>query len=116
MAASGEDFFHHLAEDIGEAEIAARVFVGELEVIDAEQVEHGGMEIVDVEPIFEISRDELGLGEHTIQLRAEQAGGRASDGTGQILDICPSELHQRVPLYIGSTAMVAEVEHCLTSG
>ena len=32
----------------------------------------------------------------------EQAGGYASDGKGPILKIEPKELHQRVPLYIGS--------------
>lgn len=32
----------------------------------------------------------------------EEAGGYASDGRGPILEIEPSELHQRVPLYIGS--------------
>ncbi|MFN2315254.1 MAG: class 1 fructose-bisphosphatase [Gemmatimonadales bacterium] len=33
---------------------------------------------------------------------AEQAGGAATDGLNRILDIAPSELHQRVPLVIGS--------------
>ena len=33
---------------------------------------------------------------------AEQAGGAASTGTERILDIVPTALHQRVPLYIGS--------------
>jgi len=32
----------------------------------------------------------------------EQAGGAASDGAQRILDIQPTELHQRVPLFIGS--------------
>jgi len=32
----------------------------------------------------------------------EQAGGYASDGSQPILEIQPMELHQRVPLYIGS--------------
>jgi fructose-1,6-bisphosphatase I len=32
----------------------------------------------------------------------EQAGGAAVDGHQRILDIQPTELHQRVPLYIGS--------------
>ncbi|OEU69269.1 MAG: fructose-bisphosphatase, partial [Desulfovibrio sp. S3730MH75] len=32
----------------------------------------------------------------------EQAGGMATDGTKRILDIVPDELHQRVPLFIGS--------------
>ena len=37
---------------------------------------------------------------------AEQAGGMATDGVNPILDIKPTELHQRVPFYVGSTAMV----------
>lgn len=41
---------------------------------------------------------------------AEQANGQASDGKRRILDIEPSELHQRVPLYIGSTQ---HVEHAV---
>ncbi len=37
---------------------------------------------------------------------AEQAGGLATDGERRILDIAPTELHQRTPLYIGSKNMV----------
>jgi fructose-1,6-bisphosphatase I len=32
----------------------------------------------------------------------EQAGGSATDGQQRILDIQPTELHQRTPLFIGS--------------
>ncbi len=41
---------------------------------------------------------------------AEQAGGRASTGHRRILDIVPTELHQRVPLIIGSPEDVEEAE------
>ena len=34
-----------------------------------------------------------------IAFLAEQAGGIASDGYNRILDIQPTELHQRVPLF-----------------
>jgi len=37
---------------------------------------------------------------------AEQAGGLATNGTERILDIKPTELHQRVGFYIGSKLMV----------
>jgi len=37
-----------------------------------------------------------------LALIVEEAGGRASDGTQNILDIEPKSLHQRVPLIIGS--------------
>ena len=39
----------------------------------------------------------------------EQAGGMATDGLGDIMDIEPQELHQRVPLYIGSKEDVQKV-------
>ena len=41
---------------------------------------------------------------------AEQAHGKASDGYMRILDIKPSELHQRVPFFCGSKTMVDKVE------
>ena len=41
---------------------------------------------------------------------AEQAGGYASDGKQRILDIQPSELHQRTPLFIGNRALVEKAE------
>lgn len=37
---------------------------------------------------------------------AEQSGGVATDGFSRILDIKPTELHQRVPLFVGSVDMM----------
>ena len=41
---------------------------------------------------------------------AEQAGGKASDGHGRILERVPDKLHARTPLYIGSKLDVEAVE------
>ncbi len=41
---------------------------------------------------------------------AEQAGGAASTGQSRIMDVQPTNIHQRVPLVIGSKDNVAEVE------
>ena len=41
---------------------------------------------------------------------AEQAKGKASDGHMRIMDIEPTELHQRVPFFAGSTKMVEKAE------
>jgi fructose-1,6-bisphosphatase I len=46
-------------------------------------------------------------------LIAKAAGGDASTGTTPILDVKPSELHQRVPLYIGSADDVADAVRAL---
>jgi fructose-1,6-bisphosphatase I len=45
---------------------------------------------------------------------AEQAGGYASDGRGSIVDIQPTELHQRVPLFVGNRALVEEAERFIS--
>jgi fructose-1,6-bisphosphatase I len=39
----------------------------------------------------------------------EAAGGMATDGKMRILDIEPQELHQRVPLFIGSKKDVEKI-------
>lgn len=40
----------------------------------------------------------------------EVAGGKATNGKERILDIVPTELHQRTPLFIGSKLMMEELE------
>lgn len=44
---------------------------------------------------------------------AQQAGGYASDGREPILDIEPTTLHQRTPLYIGNRLLVEKAEAIL---
>lgn len=41
---------------------------------------------------------------------AEQAGGKASDGAKRVMDLKPTELHERVPFFVGSTNMVNKLE------
>ena len=38
------------------------------------------------------------------------AGGRASDGYQPVLDIEPTDLHHRTPIFIGDATLVAEAE------
>lgn len=44
---------------------------------------------------------------------AEQAGGRASDGTQDLLDIHPTDIHQRTPVFVGDRRLVDRLEACL---
>ena len=45
----------------------------------------------------------------------EVAGGKATNGKERILDVQPSELHQRTPFFIGSKSMMEELEGFLIS-
>ena len=40
----------------------------------------------------------------------EVAGGKATNGSQRILDIQPTSLHERSPLFIGSRGMMEELE------
>ncbi|MEM7008775.1 MAG: class 1 fructose-bisphosphatase [Thermodesulfobacteriota bacterium] len=46
----------------------------------------------------------------------EQAGGMATDGHNRILDLEPNELHQRTPIFIGSSEMVSKAHEFLKNG
>jgi fructose-1,6-bisphosphatase I len=46
----------------------------------------------------------------------EQAGGYASDGSKNILDLEPSTLAETAPLYIGDAGLVRELEKALSAG
>ncbi|MHC5065388.1 MAG: class 1 fructose-bisphosphatase [Planctomycetota bacterium] len=47
---------------------------------------------------------------------AEAAGGKASDGVKAIRELVASELHERVPLFIGAAADVAAVDRRVAEG
>lgn len=45
---------------------------------------------------------------------AEQAGCLAIDGERRILDLKPSELHERIPFFVGSASMIAQLRNHMT--
>jgi len=45
----------------------------------------------------------------------EVAGGKATNGQQRVLDIQPTELHQRTPMFIGSKVMMEELEECMNA-
>src|SRR6185295_4676131 len=51
-----------------------------------------------------------------LALVAEQAGGKATTGDQSILDLVPTELHQKVPLIVGSAEDVAKYEQFYAAG
>merc|ERR1711998_196174 len=45
----------------------------------------------------------------------EQAGGKSTTGTERIMDIVPTGVHQRVPIFLGSPDDVDELMKCYSS-
>ncbi len=44
---------------------------------------------------------------------AEQAGGRGSNGASDLLEIQPTDIHQRTPVFVGDRHLVDRLEKCL---
>ena len=63
----------------------------------------------DQRPGYEKGRLRLLYEAAPIAFLAEQGGGGASDGVTRILDLAPSELHQRTPLVFGAARKVERV-------
>lgn len=43
----------------------------------------------------------------------EVAGGRSTNGDQSVLEVIPTELHERTPFFVGSSTMMDELESCL---
>ena len=46
---------------------------------------------------------------------ASQAGGRGSDGARDLLEIVPTSLHQRTPVFVGDRRLVDRLESFLSA-
>src|SRR4051812_20973020 len=93
-ATSGEDVCHHAAVHVGEAEIAALEAVGEPLVVEAELVEERGVEIVDVDGVFD------GVEAEVVGAAVAQAGLDAAAGEPD-----------RVAAVVVVAAVVAALDH-----
>ena len=75
----------------------------------------GGIYIYPVSSIHEQGKLRLLYECNPMAFIVEQAGGTASDGYTRIMDIMPSELHQRTAFFCGSKNMVKKAESFMKS-
>jgi hypothetical protein len=78
--ALGEEFLHHLPIHIRQPVIPSRVAEGEAFVVEAEEVEDGGVEVVDVDLVLDRTEAEVvggAVGEAAADAAAGQPGGEA---------------------------------------
>ena len=73
----------------------------------------GGLYIYPATPDYPDGKLRLMYEANPMAFLVEEAGGRASDGRRRILDVEPTSLHQRTPLFIGSTPAVEAAERFL---
>lgn len=67
----------------------------------------------DARPGYSRGRIRLVYEANPVALLVEQAGGAATDGVGDVLDLTPTDLHERVPFVFGSRDKVDRVRRYL---
>lgn len=90
-----------------EREYSAR-YIGSLVADFHRNLLKGGIYIYPANPKNPNGKLRLLYEANALAFIAEQSGAAATDGENRILDIQPTSLHQRTPLYIGSRVMVKE--------
>ena len=89
-------------------------FVGSMVADFHRTLLRGGIFLYPETRIFPEGRLRLMYEANPIAFLAEQAGGRATDGTRNILDVEPTDLHQRTPLLVGGEFEMGELEKMIS--
>lgn len=89
-------------------------FVGSLVADFHRTLLRGGIFIYPENKTYPEGRLRLLYEANPIAYIAEHAGGRASNGRQNILDVQPNDLHERTALIVGGSAEMTEFEKCLS--
>ena len=83
-----DDVVDDVAVDVGEAEVAAGVAVSEFFVVEAEQVQNGGVEVVDVDYFFDGFEAEFVGGAVDVAAFDAAAGHPDGEAVGVVVAAC----------------------------
>ncbi len=102
-------FIKHCQEEEGDRPYTSR-YIGSLVSDFHRNVLKGGVYLYPNSTRYPNGKLRLLYECNPIAFLAEQAGGKASNGKQRIMEIQPTELHQRVPFYVGNKCMVNKIE------
>src|SRR4051812_37657249 len=105
-ALSGQQRFYHRSVDVGQAEVAAGVAVGQALVVEPEEVKEGGVEVVDVDLVLDGGEAEL-VG-RAVGVTALHAAAGQPDREAVMVVVAPAELGE---FGDGGPAELAAPEH-----
>jgi fructose-1,6-bisphosphatase I len=106
-----KEYVRWLQERVGEdAPILSERYIGSLVADFHRNLLKGGVFIYPAEEGRHNGKLRLLYEAAPLAFLAEHAGGYASDGRRNIMDIQPTSLHERIPLYIGNKELVQRAE------
>lgn len=109
-----KDYIKYCQEEKGDRPYTSR-YIGSLVSDIHRNILKGGIYIYPSSSKYKNGKLRLLYECNPIAFIAEQAGGKASNGYQRIMDIQPTDLHQRVPLICGNKEMVEKAEEFMTA-
>lgn len=104
-----KDYIKYCQEEEGDRPYTSR-YIGSLVADFHRNMIKGGIYIYPESSLWPQGKLRLLYECNPMAYLAEQAGAKASDGYHRIMEIKPTELHQRVPFFCGSRQMVEKAE------
>ena len=108
-----KDYIKYCQEEEGDRPYTSR-YIGSLVADFHRNMIKGGIYLYPESSLWPTGKLRLLYECNPMAFLAEQANGKASDGFNRIMEIEPTELHQRVPFYCGSKLMVNKAEEFMT--
>ena len=108
-----KDYIKYCQEEEGDRPYTSR-YIGSLVADFHRNMIKGGIYLYPESSLWPTGKLRLLYECNPMAFLAEQANGKASDGFNRIMEIEPTELHQRVPFYCGSKLMVDKAEEFMT--
>ena len=104
------DWLHHLKDPV-----LTQRYVGSMVADFHRNLIHGGVFGYPSEPTKPEGKIRLLYEAAPLAFLAEQAGGYGSDGTRSLLEIYPTNIHHRVPVFIGNRYLVEAAERFISN-
>jgi len=108
-------YINHIKDPKTDKDIYSQRYVGSMVADVHRTILYGGIFMYPADTRTKDGKLRLLYEANPMAFIVEQAGGKAITGTQRILDIQPSSIHQRVPVFLGSVKNVEELETFLNS-
>jgi fructose-1,6-bisphosphatase I len=109
-------YINHIKDPKTDKDIYSQRYVGSMVADVHRTILYGGIFMYPADTRTKDGKLRLLYEANPMAFIVEQAGGKATTGTHRILEIQPTSIHQRVPVFLGSTQNVEELESFYKSG
>jgi len=105
-----KNYINHIKDPKTDKDVYSQRYVGSMVADVHRTILYGGIFMYPADTRSKDGKLRLLYEANPMAMIVEQAGGKATTGSGRILDIQPTSIHQRCPVFLGSVKNIEELE------